>query len=102
MAILSITEFAALGANSRGGLAPVAAVPPAAQQTLAIAGASAASVAFSAKTNLVRLCSDVACYVEFATSPTASATKMRLPAGVPEYFGVQPGKGYKVAVIAGA
>lgn len=97
MATLYISEFgnqATIGVS----LVPIASLPPVAQQTVAIGGASAASAAFNAKTHLIRLAADSVCSVLVGDAPTALATSMRLSAGLPEYFGVVPGQ--KVAVIS--
>lgn len=73
--------------------------PPTAEQTVAIAGASAASAAFANNTNLVRLSTDAICSVEFGTAPVSTAAKARMAANQTEYFAVPLGAVYKVAVI---
>ncbi|WP_439602792.1 hypothetical protein [Devosia sp.] len=97
MATLYISEYSENGFRQLAGL-PIAAMPPAVEQTKAIGGASVQSSAFGGQTRVVRLHTDVVCSITFGKDPTASATAMRLPADHTEYFAVQPGD--KVAVIA--
>lgn len=98
MAVLYITEYAQPAVFS-GNPAQIAMEPANADQTVAIAGSSAASSAFANTTNLVRLETDAICSVKFGTAPTATATTRRMQAGDIEYFGVPVGASYKVAVI---
>lgn len=108
MATLYVTEFRALGfsnPNTSWGAGPAAiqaaAELPAAEQTVAISGSSAASGAFNATTTLVRLHTDSICSVKFSASgstPTATTSTMRMAADQTEYFVVSAGM--KVAVIA--
>lgn len=104
MATLYITEYGKLGQVALDGFGPSgptqAALEPAlANQAVAISGTSAASSAFNANTMLVRLYTDTACWVTFATSPTATNAKTPLAANAPEYFAVPLGGTYKVAAI---
>jgi hypothetical protein len=100
MATLYITEFNH-DDRSMGISAPPAAQQPAVvDQTVAIGGASVASAAFNANTNLVCLSTDVICSISFGLTPTATVTMMRLPADSLQYFKVPRGQAYKVAVIA--
>ena len=98
MAVLFISEFANLAATS-GRDTNVFPMPPVAEQTVAIGASSAQSSAFSAVTNFIRVCADAVCSIEIGasslnsgTGPAATATKMRIPANVPEYFAVRPGQ----------
>lgn len=101
MANLYITEFQAQGRDTHGDTMPAAQMPPIAQQTVAISGTSAQSAAINRGTTLVRICSDVACYIEVAADPTAAAaTSMRMAADSPEYFSVPVGT-LKIAGITG-
>ena len=99
MATLYITEFSAQARDAAGYVMPIAAEPPAANQTVAIGGASVQSSAFNALTGMVRIHTDAICSIEFGTNPTATATTRRLAANQTEYFGVPKGASYKVAVI---
>lgn len=94
---LYVTEYTAAPPDSVYYQA--ARTPAQANQTVAIAAASAQSAAFSIMTGLVRLHCDIACHVEVGgTNPTATTSSARLVAGQTEYFVVKPGD--KVAVIA--
>lgn len=99
MATLYITEFAFEGADYTGHEVQVAMQPPVAEQTVAIAGASAQSAALNGNTRLVRVSPDAICSVLFGSNPTALTTSMRMAAGQVEYFAVQPGT-TKIAVIS--
>jgi len=60
-------------------------------------GTSAQSAAFADNIYYVRVVADAACHIEFGTSPTATTSKVYVPADDIEYFKVSPGE--KVAVI---
>lgn len=99
MATLYITELVdtTSSRNAQELIYPM--TPPVVSQTVAIAGASAASAAFNAQTKFVRLFTDTACGIEFGAAPTAVATSGRMAANTTEYWGVQQGQSHKVAVI---
>lgn len=91
MATLYITEFASMGVAG-GGAPQIAAMPPVAEQAIAI-GAETDSAAFNGQTKFVRLHPDAACSIVIGSgNPAATTLKMRLPANAIEYFGVQPGQ----------
>ena len=60
-------------------------------------GTSAQSAAFADNIYYVRVVADAACHIEFGTNPTATTSKVYVPADDIEYFKVSPGE--KVAVI---
>ena len=60
-------------------------------------GTSAQSAAFADNIYYVRVVADAACHIEFGSSPTATTSKVYVPADNIEYFKVSPGA--KVAVI---
>ena len=97
MATLYIAEYERMGVSSRGIAVPVALGPPLAEQTVAIAGASAQSSAFNASTKFIRVHTDAICSVLVGSNPTAAATNQRMAADATEYFGVSSGD--KIAVI---
>jgi len=99
MATLYITEYAELEIGPAGRVGQMPMEPPLAEQTVAIGGTSAQSLAFNASTRFVRLHTDAICSVEFGTNPTATGTTGRLAASQTEYRGVPKGQSYKVAVI---
>ena len=74
--------------------------PPTARQTVAITGASVQSAVLNASTTLVRVHTDVVCSIEIAANPTATTTNRRMAANTTEQIAVQPGSGYRLAVIA--
>jgi hypothetical protein len=97
MPTLYVAEFATIGGS---GNFPVqgSAVPPLAEQTVAIgAGSVACTNAFRANTLFVRVIVDATCSIAFGTAPTATTTNMRMAANQTEYFAVSPGQ--RVAVI---
>jgi hypothetical protein len=60
-------------------------------------GTSAQSAAFADNIYYVRVVADAACHIEFGSNPTATTSKVYVPADDIEYFKVSPGE--KVAVI---
>lgn len=93
MANLHITELFDIA-----GPMQIPQMPPVAEQVLAIDAASAASVAFNARTRFVCLTPKADCHVAFGEAPVATTNSKPLTAGQDYYFGVTPGR--KVAVIA--
>lgn len=63
-------------------------------------GTSVQSSAFSANIEYVRVISDAACHIEFGVNPTATTSKIYIPADDVEYFKVSAGE--KIAVIGSA
>jgi hypothetical protein len=101
MSTLYIREHARQGRDISGQiLGGIPAYPSAAEQTVAIGGASAASAAFQASTTQLVLCSDVACSVAIGVAPVATATNWRLAANVPVSIAVREASNLKLAVIA--
>jgi hypothetical protein len=60
-------------------------------------GSSVQSAAFAENIEYVRIAADAACHLEFGVNPTATTSKVYVPADDIEYFKVSPGE--KVAVI---
>lgn len=97
MATVYIAEFRGGHVDHLGFTLPVARMPPIAEQTVAIGGASAQSAAFNADTELIRVHTDAICSILVGANPTAAATNARLAAGQTEYFFVA--RNSKLAVI---
>lgn len=90
MAVLYIAEYLDID-----GTRQVPREPPLVEQTIAISSSSAPSVAFSAKTYMIRVHTDAICSVVVGTAgttPVATATNARMAANQTEYRGVQPGQ----------
>ena len=66
----------------------------------AIAGTSSSTTLVDASTTVVRLVADTACFVRVAAAATTT-TAAYLPAGVVEYFAVQPGQAVHVIGTSG-
>ena len=100
MAKLYITEFQRMPNNKAdiGGEPQMATLPSLGTQVVTYTAASVQSVAFNANTRFVRIQADTDTCIHGGTNPTAVTTDMRLTAGVPEYFGVNPGD--KIAAIS--
>ena len=81
---------------------PIPALTPGDSQRVAVGGTSAQSTALSSETIIVRVQSDVACYLAFGDNPTATNTDLVLPANTVEYFGVAPGSKVAVLQVGGA
>lgn len=92
MAILNITEFTTPAAMAL----QTADLTDATSQSVNISATSAQSAALDNGCGLVRVESDVACYIKAGSNPTADSNSTYLPADSPEYFTVNPG-----ALIAG-
>lgn len=99
MATLYIAELSNTGVSNTTANLQIAAMPPIAEQTVAIAAGSAQSNAFNGQTKYVRLHTDSICSVAFGANPTATATNARLAAGTTEYFAIPQNQSFKVAVI---
>lgn len=105
MAVLYITEYAGLMPSPVGGQAQIPMEPPLAEQTVAIGGSHAESVAFNSQTRVVRLHTDAICAVVFGTAPVAVVSgagvgSQRLAASQTQYHGVPVGQSYKVSNIS--
>ena len=70
---------------------------PVTTQKVTSSGSSAASSAFGANIEYVRVIPDADCHIEFGVAPTATSSKIFLESKSAEYFKVSEGE--KVAVI---
>ena len=95
--LLYISEYTVPGI-SRGLVVQIAQESSHDQVTADFTSGAQQSAAFQPTTNIVRLWCGVQCSVAFGTDPTATNANKPLAAGVPEYFGVPPGAGWKVSV----
>lgn len=95
--LLYISEYTA-AANQRGLIVQVAQESSHDQVTADFTSGAQQSAAFQNTTNLVRLWCSVQCSVAFGTNPTATNANKPLAAGMPEYFAVPAGAGFKVSV----
>lgn len=99
MAFLYLTEYAALSRIEGLGVAPFPQEPPIAEQTVANAGASTQSAAFSAGTQFIRISADSPCTVAIGANPVATAANARLPANTDRLLGVKAGQKLAAFVI---
>ena len=95
---LFISEFSS-HRNARDGMDPLVIQPALVDQVVAIGAASVQSNVFNVATDIVRISSDVICSVKFGTTPTATATSMRLAPNIAEYFSVPAGQSIRLAAI---
>lgn len=101
---LWIREFSNVGAASPAiGLIPRIALPIAQepgvdQEPITLTGSSTQSAAFGSTTKYIMVISNATFNYAIGLDPTATASSMYVPAGVPYSVGVRPG--YKIAVIA--
>jgi hypothetical protein len=61
-------------------------------EKISFTNANVQGSAVPAGVSVARLVASKDCFVSYGSNPTAANTKMFLPAGVIEYFGVDPGK----------
>jgi len=97
MSTLYVTEVTHLGVDASGQAIMAPSMPPALEQTVAIAGQSAASNAFGGTTRFVQIHTDAICSIAFGTNPAATTSNQRLAANETRFYSVTPGM--KVAVI---
>lgn len=97
MGVLHISEYNAILRTNVGddpvsgdGVAQAVKEPSIATQAITFTSETD-SAAFNDSTRMVRVVSDIQCYVVFGAAPTATADSMLLPAFSVEYFGVNPG-----------
>ncbi len=76
------------------------AMRPITTQKLSSSGTSSATDAFGNNIEYVRIVADADCHIEFGIAPTATSSKIFLPAKDIEYFKVSGGE--KVAAIGTA
>ncbi len=84
-------------AKARPGGLGIPAIQASTHQVVSTSITSAQSSAFGASTTLVRIVSDVACFIKFGSSPTATTSDILLPANTVEFWTVDPST--KVAAI---
>jgi hypothetical protein len=73
------------------------AMRPITTQKITSSGSSVASAAFDNNIEYVRIAADADCHIEFGVNPTATTSKIFVPAKDTEYFKVSGGE--KIAVI---
>lgn len=97
MSSLSITEYQHVERGPGGTLPLPFEDANVVRQARSLSGSSAQSNVFSTYTRFIRLCSDVACYYNLGTNPTAAATDTFLPAGVPDWVAVPVNQSWRIA-----
>jgi len=98
MASLYISEYQHIGSVEHDTIqAPLE--PSVATQKIAYTSA-AASAAFNANTQFIRVIASADVHLLFSANPTATATSMFLPANTVEYFAVNPAQ--KVSAYDGS
>ena len=96
-AILYLTEFESLSADtSAGALAPIAHCPPVAYQVVYFGATQARSAPFNHRTRIIRLHTDSTCVLQIGDSGAPVAVPgvngvFRMAANQTEYFSVRPG-----------
>ena len=97
MALMAVTEYAALAQDAKGHTIMVGKEPAIIIQSITYTGTAGNSVAFNSLTNFVRINLDAKGAVAFGAAAVAVATDTPMAADVPEYFGV--GNGDRVSAI---
>lgn len=98
MSTLYIAEVTALGIDAQGASIIAPKMPPFAEQTVPISGATAASAPFTGHTRFVQIHTDAICSLAFGQNPQATTSNQRLAANETRYYAVNPGD--QVAVIS--
>jgi hypothetical protein len=75
--------------------------PSVTEQTMTLSASSGQSAAFNAQTSFVMVHAQEAACLKWGTNPTAVTTNQRMAAGETRFYGVPPGKSFKVAGILG-
>jgi hypothetical protein len=99
MAFLWIAEYQSM-ANVPNSSAQMPVEPPLTTQKIAIGVAHAESALLQAGTRFVCVATDTACSIAYGTSPVATTTDRRRPAGLTEYAAVPEGGTFMLSVIA--
>lgn len=90
MATANVAEYGGM-VQTHGGATPIIKEPPLANQSVTYT-TSTQSAAFGTNTKIIRICCDALAFYHVGADPTASvAAGRRLPTGVVEYVGVNPG-----------
>jgi hypothetical protein len=97
MSTLYIAEFTSLPFDAHGQPVMAPAMPPVAEQTVAISGSHAESTAFGGSTRFAQISCDVICSIAFGTAPVATTSNQRLAANETRFVGVIAGQ--KVSVV---
>jgi len=100
MATLYVSEYSSLGTAALDYRMQSALEPSIAEQAITISASPTQSAAFNTQTKYIRVHTDSICSIAFGQNPTAVTTAKRFAANQTEYFGVIPGQGYKLSVIA--
>jgi hypothetical protein len=100
VAILFIREYQTIASPGPDFNGMQAGLEPGLDQPPLTIGAAVQSAAFAPATRFVRLHCDAICSILFGTNPTATIANARMAANQTEFFGVQPGAGLKLSVIA--
>lgn len=98
---LFLTEYRDLGRDTNSRDIAAGMEPSVAEQSIAVSGASTQSAAFNAQTSFVMVHAQEATCLKWGTNPTAVNTNQRMAAGETRYYGIPPGKSFKVACISG-
>lgn len=99
MAIVDITEYFHLAADSDGDAIPSGLEPSYRNQQLIPGAEAATSLPLHENTRFVRIHTDTTVRVKISAGDPADQTCMRMGAGQTEFLGVRPG-GLTVSVIA--
>ena len=91
MAVLNITEYEELARDSQGNVILAGKEPRVTSQSVTYT-TSAQSAAFNGKTRYIRVVADAVAYLDFGSNPTSTTSDTRLPSGVVEFYGVEPGQ----------
>ena len=99
---LFLTEYTSAARDTYSYAIAAGMEPSIAEQALTVSGSTTQSAAFNAMTSFVMVHAQEATCLAWGTNPTATTAKQRIGAGETRFYGIPPGKSFKVACILGA
>jgi hypothetical protein len=98
---LFLTEYRDSAKDTGSNFIAAGMEPSVLEQQIVTTSSSQQSAVFNAQTSFVMVHAQEATCLSWGTNPTAVTTKQRMAAGETRYYGVPPGRGFRVAAILG-
>jgi hypothetical protein len=94
---LFLTEYMDVAKDRGSNFIAAGMEPSVAEQSITLTGTSQQSAAFNERTAFVMVHAQEAACLAWGTNPAADTAKQRMAAGETRFYGVPPGKSFKVA-----